>query len=77
MTAKDKSQELIGRFLTGIEFDVQSQSCMDWTSAKQCALIYIEGLIDELQKQVPCGNPQMNDHRIKFYNEVRTEIEKL
>lgn len=70
MTAKDNAQELIGRFLTGIEFDVQSQSCMDWTSAKQCALICVDEIIETIRVK------EMEDD-VEYWLEVQMEIEKM
>ena len=63
MTPKEKAEELVDKMLFCYQGNI------DKYTAKQCALIAVDEILDNLE-----------DHTgkdIKFYNEVKNEIEKL
>jgi hypothetical protein len=68
MTPKEKAQELFENMYYKIESDELGK---DEESAKQCALIAVDELIDEYQKIFP------NVNRRNYWDEVKQEIEKL
>ena len=67
MTPKEKAEELVLKYLR-----LQEEGSSNWFHkilAKKCALIAVDEILDNLE-----------DHTgkdIKFYNEVKQEIEKL
>lgn len=65
---KEKAIEYYEQFRSGLCYP---------DSAKIKANFICDQIIDELKIQVPCANPQMNDHRIEFYNKVKKQINKL
>jgi hypothetical protein len=63
MTPKEKAEELVDKMLFCYQGNI------DKYTAKQCALIAVDEVLDNLE-----------DHTgkdIKFYNQVKQEIEKL
>lgn len=66
MEAKDKAKEL---FLKYHNLWINGNSIM----AKQCALIAVDEILEEL---LECGEVWMKS-RIKYWQEVKQEIEKL
>ena len=63
MTPKEKAEELVDKMLFCYQGNI------DKYTAKQCALISVDEVLDNLE-----------DHTgkdIKFYNQVKQEIEKL
>jgi hypothetical protein len=76
MTPKEKAKELINKYATyavmwagGVE--VERQNC------KQCALIAVDQIILEQCKSSELKDPRYQDERIRYWNEVKQEIEKL
>ena len=81
MTPKEKSEELVDRFLLlPIDFpynDTQDGQCigngyMLYNSAKQCALIAVDAIIKAMRK----GVPEVG-FGTGYWSEVKQEIEKL
>jgi hypothetical protein len=68
MTPKEKAQELFENMYYKIESDELGK---DEESAKECALIAVDEIIDEYQKIFP------NVNRRNYWDEVKQEIEKL
>ena len=76
MTPKEKAKELFDKYCYAIRTEEQIDAY--WTNvihAKQCALI----AVDEIIKANPNSNPFNTDvvSTMKYWNEVRHEIEKL
>jgi len=77
MTPQEKALELVKKFypiLGGI-------NPADWEyfnkeEAKQCAIIAVDEIIAELPEYL-FGHPILVEKRINYYEEVKTEIEKL
>ena len=70
MTPKEKARELVLKYLR-----IENTS-MEWFNthiAKQCALIAVDEIIKEL---LECGEVWMKS-RIRYFQEVKEEIEKL
>jgi hypothetical protein len=69
MTAKEKAKEL---YLKMLNWQTDSNKFLETniisTSAKQCALIEIDGRIEEVEHWLP---------RVIFLNEVKQEIQNL
>jgi hypothetical protein len=68
MTPKEKAQELFENMYYKIESDELGK---DEESAKECALIAVDEIIDEYQKIFP------NVNRRNYWDEVKQEIENL
>lgn len=66
MTAKEKADELIEKFIQGQFWN--GEMIVNKTFAKQCALICVEEQIDYCH----IGSMEIN-----FWNEVKSELEKL
>ena len=64
MTPKEKAAELINKM-----FYTQS-SMTKWSEAKQCALIAVDEVIDEIKQDY-------TSDRYAYWHEVKAEIEKL
>ena len=76
MTPKEKARELFDKYCFAIRTEEQIGAY--WTNvinAKECALI----AVDEIIKANPHSNPFNTDvvSTMKYWNEVRHEIEKL
>jgi hypothetical protein len=76
MTPKEKAKELFDKYCYALRTEEQIDAY--WTNvihAKQCALI----AVDEIIKANPNSNPFNTDvvSTMKYWNEVRHEIEKL
>lgn len=85
MNPQDKAKELISKFnpfvkdkdrmwgVTAISASVRMEN------AKQCALIAVEEMIDCFDHMGMTNHDSMpyRDHWLKYWNEVKTEIEKL
>jgi hypothetical protein len=73
MTPKQKAKDLVENYaetIKPIEFGVILE--IDWKSAKQCALIAVDEIIN--------SRPAITDSQIEYQNywqEVKSEIEKL
>lgn len=71
MEAKDKAKELILKFKTVIVEELEGgEKLFDYT-AKNCALIFCQEIINALIPVVP------KVQQIFFWQEVKSEIEKL
>jgi hypothetical protein len=69
-TPKEKAEELVRKYYTfGLNNPAQSFS---WYECKQCALITVDEIIKALDE-----HQWQNRFVIEYYNEVKTEIEKL
>jgi hypothetical protein len=72
-TPKEKAKELTNSFYRIIPLDKMT---IDYNLAKQCALI----AIDEIINEYPNAKPMivyMTNPRIRYWQEVKQEIEKL
>ena len=76
MTPKEKAQELVDLFSTYVDY--QSDDCLNerqkmLINAKQCALISVDEIlnIDNIKPYI------LHKEIIKYYIEVKKEIEKL
>lgn len=70
MTPKEKAEELVLRYL---RIDNNTNEWFNLHIAKQCALITVDEILEEL---LECGEVWMKS-RIKYWQEVKQEIEKL
>lgn len=72
MTPKEKAKELFYKFMMPIDGLHKYPMCHD--TAKQCALIAVEEVLNEL----PEGSIDYSImHRIEYWKEVKKEIEAL
>ena len=81
MEAKLKAKELVERFRnTGIkDIDLYDISTIRTKIAKQCALIAVDEILDELS-DYRCENSdcqQNNGYSIDYWQQVKSEITKL
>ena len=67
MTPKQKAEELVDKMLYCY------QGHIDKYTAKQCALIAVDELINETNKFFEA----ISQNRLSFWQQVKTEIEKL
>jgi len=65
MTPKEKAVKLVDKFFTVCH--KSSDLELSWKVCKQCAIIAVDEILKEL----------FQFHRIVYYNQVKTEIEKL
>jgi hypothetical protein len=75
MTPKEKAKDLVENYaetIKPIEFGVILER--DWKSAKQCALIAVDELIADNDKNEIIVNGGLNK---TYWQEVKTEIQKL
>ena len=72
MTAKEKSLELVDRFIN-VEYLIDFQG-MTLELAKQCALITVDEIIKQL---VPIEKAPNNKSAFQYWEEVKQEIELL
>ena len=86
MTPKEKAKKLVDKFyseITGMELSFVSKLIVlpngdsNYKTAKQCALIVVDEIIKELPilDYHPLGS--YTNPRIKYWQEVKQEIEKL
>lgn len=71
MNAKEKAVELI---------EIFRQTEISYYEAKQCAIIAVKEIIKSLPATVPgkgYGNAMFPNPDIKYYQEVKTELEKM
>jgi hypothetical protein len=77
MTPKDKAFELAHKFrLLEIRTSENSHMMISMADAKQCALI----AVDEIINEYPNAKPMivyMTNPRVRYWQEVKQEIEKL
>ena len=73
MTPKEKANEICNKMLYQIEWNAQPSTVKG--VAKQCALIAVHEIINEYDRYLQSCNT--NDLAIKYWEEVKQEIEKL
>ena len=66
MTPKDKAKELVEKY-----------AIWSWNEAKQCALIAVDEMFEEISKWAGGGFQEWEKERWKYLQEVKQEIEKL
>jgi hypothetical protein len=75
MTPQEKAKELIEKYLNMNDGLIQEFIPIPIEGAKQCALIAVDGMIEKL---VELSNDEFTFiHDVKYYQEVKQEIEKL
>jgi hypothetical protein len=80
MTPKEKAKELVDRFeefADDMECNVFTSSENRFKNAKQCAIIAIDLILDELLEIVTVTSSKYIIKHINYYQEVKHEIEKL
>jgi hypothetical protein len=70
MTPKQKAEELVEKYHK--EYDLLFWD-LSWIQAKQCSLIAVDELINETNKFFEA----ISQNRLSFWQQVKTEIEKL
>jgi hypothetical protein len=70
MTPKEKAKEIFNKMYQ--VDDIMNKYPMCFDTAKQCALIAVDEIIDSLD-----FNQWQNAKQINYYQEVKQEIEKL
>ena len=74
MTPKEKAEELIRKYYRwGLHKDGQSLS---WLESKECALIPVDEILYEFD-HLAWDNDTYSNTKIKYWQEVKQEIEKL
>lgn len=75
MTPKEKAQELINKYLPEVRgadrYNYNLES-MNVFIAKQCALICVDEILNDTNASSP-----FEEQRLKYWNEVKTEITNL
>ena len=78
MTPKEKAEELINNFK---EYTKVFDDCSGWVddviSAKQCALIAVDEIIDEVYRWAGGDNTEWDIERFEYLKKVKQEIEAL
>ena len=72
MEPKDKAEELVNKF-----YEIENNSDyfgVNWKIAKQCALIAVDEVIQQL---TPIEKAPNNKFAFQYWQEVKQEIEKL
>jgi len=69
MKPKDKAYEIWDKYYTLLP-TIDANGCITEEQVKQCALIVVDGLLDHV-------NIVADDAAIEYWEEVKTEIEKL
>jgi hypothetical protein len=72
MTPKLKAKELVDKMRDEIPCH-----CDDWEQAKQCALIAVDEILDELLEIVTVTSSKYIIKHTNYYQEIKQEIEKL
>lgn len=75
MTPKQKAEELIDKFIFA-QFEA-GDIIKNPPLAKQCALICVDEIISELKSIQFDYDLEMDDRNIRYFNEVKQEIENL
>jgi hypothetical protein len=74
MTPKEKAEELVDKFMDYTGFEINEQNNMsNIFSAKQCALIAVDEILESHYKLLSGVNPSV----YKYLQELKQEIEKL
>ncbi len=71
MTAKEKAKELVGKYQELIDPNNNNEH---WFLYKQCALIAVDEVIQQL---IPIEKAPNNKSAFQYWEEVQQEIEKL
>jgi len=71
MSAQDKASELISKFMPHVRWKMGQEDCMD--RAKECALVAVDEMLN-FQENLIITEGSIAYH---YWNEVKTEIEKL
>jgi hypothetical protein len=75
MTPKEKAEELVSKFIPHTRVFHEVLGWEDYEdSAKQCALIAVDEIIAQIE---PSVSMDVISARIKYYEQVKQEIEKL
>ena len=69
MTPKEKAKELVDKF--------SNVPLLDSYEAKQCGLVAVDEMLDELSEIVMVTSSTYIIKHINYYQEVKQEIEKL
>jgi hypothetical protein len=72
MTPKEKTIELVDKFMLH-----NSYQSIVWYNAKQCALIAVDEILNELDDIRNFTGSKLSLRMIKYWQEVKQEIEKL
>jgi hypothetical protein len=74
MTPKEKAEELVRKYYTfGLNNPSQSFS---WYECKQCALIAVDEVLDELLEIVTVTSSKYISKHINYYQEIKHELTK-
>ena len=77
MTPKEKAEQLVGKcFDTFINDDDNHYVETAWGLSKQCALVAVDEILEEFDN-VPFNDDEYETYKIKYWTEVKQEIEKL
>ena len=71
MTPKEKAKDLVYKFYPSVQWKLGQEDCLD--RAKRCSLIVANEIIEELLS----GIDFWMERRIKYWQEVKQEIEQL
>ena len=74
MTPKEKARELVDKYAK-VYYDLEYDYCDD--RDKQCALIAIDEMFEEISKWAGGDFQEWEKERWKYLQEVKQEIEKL
>ena len=74
MTVKDKANEIYNQFKKQIEFNCQPSTVNG--VVKQCAIIHVKGIIEELESLQYRLPSNIRDKRI-YWQQVLTELNKM
>lgn len=77
MTPKEKAEELVNRFMDIKNVKLSDYSVIYLPTAKHCALIAVDEVILEQCKSSELKNPRYQDERLRYWQEVKQEIENL
>lgn len=75
MTPKEKAEELVLKYLR-----LQEKNSYNWFDrklAKECALIAVDEMVEEISKWAGGNFIEWEKERWKYWHEVKQEIEKL
>jgi hypothetical protein len=76
MTAKEKANELFGKYYSRIEHTLSEEySLHERFIVKQCALIAVDEILD--LKHIVTLRRNMHEMELEYWDEVKQEIENL
>ncbi len=75
MNAKEKAQKLIDKYCSKHWEQKNGSIIIDLVTSKQCALICVDEIIIELK--ATAFNYDLEDLPLRYWQEVKVEIEKL